>query len=573
MAEQNTDQRELGQIIMLRQSSMEEVREPYETGMWQDLGRFVNPRRENIRDSQRFDEKGQRKGKSSYDGTALGSLNTWADGMQGFLISGAWFKSEMDNPELNRIDSVREWLQIYDRKMYSAFERGNFYAVLASWFRDAGSIGTATLFTQEEVGTGRISHTSIHPREVFIAENNFGQVDTVHRKFMMTARAAEQEFGEKVSQTIKDNLKTDPDKEHEFIHALFPNSDKMAGKKNASNKEFRSVYLETKASGNTGSDVTEDNGTNITRDSGFDINPYAVWRFRKNSDEIYGYSPAADALVEVFSLNQFGKGRIEFAHKSVAPALNVPSEMRGRVRNTPNGHNYYDKPDRIITPMSLGGNYPISLQETEAIQKSVADKFRVEFFRAFIGRQGEATATEIMAIKGEQAGLMIAQTDMLYIEGIRKVFSIVSSIEDKRGSFLPENGMPPMPQEIVDSGGQINFILTGPLAQAQRRILDLEPALRTIEALAGMGDVLGPEVLDVINKDETAEFIAESGSFPQRLINSKDVRESIRTARAEKAAQLQQQQFAIEAAKAASGVTGPVDPTSIAAQGAEALSA
>jgi hypothetical protein len=550
---------------------MEEIRRDYEDGLWKDIARFCNPRRENISDESRFDEKGQRRGKDSYDGTALGSLNTWADGMQGFLVSGAWFKSEMENPELNRIDAVREWLQIYDRKMYSAFERSNFYAVLAEWFRDAGSIGTATLFTQEEIGSGRISHISVHPREIWIAENNFAEVDTVHRKFFLTARAAFQEFGDRVSDTIKNNLKSDPNKEHEFIHAVFPNTDRVIGKQNSTNKPFRSVYIETKASPNNLTPTS--GGTNIVRDSGFDINPYAVWRFRKNSDEIYGYSPAADGLVETFGLNQFAKTRIEFAHKSVAPALNVPEEMRGRVRNTPSGHNYYDKSDRVITPISLGGNYPISVQETESLQKSLEDKFRVEFFRAFIGRQGEATATEIMAIKGEQAGLMSAQTDRLYIEGLRRIFDIVSDIEDKRGAFLEENGMPPVPREIVESGGRINFVLTGPLAQAQRRILELDPALRTIEALATSAEVLGPEVLDVINKDEYAEFIAESGNMPQRLINPQDVRESMRRARAERQQQLLQQQMLIEGAKAAPGVSGPVDENSILAKAGEAIGA
>jgi hypothetical protein len=564
---------ELEQKIMLRQSKMEEIRDDYENGLWIDIARFVNPRRENITDDSRFDEKGQRRGKDSYDGTALGALNTWADGMQGFLVSGAWFRSEMDNPELNRIDSVREWLQIYDRKMYSAFERSNFYAVLAEWFRDAGSIGTATLFTQEELGTGRISHLSIHPREIWIAENNFGEVDTVHRKFFLTARAAEQEFGDKVSQTIKDNLTTDPDKEHEFIHAVFPNTDRLVPSKRSEDKPFRSIYLETKATGSNETNTQSDNTVNIVRDSGFDVNPYAVWRFRKNSDEIYGYSPAADGLVETFGLNQFAKTRMMFAQKSVEPALNVPEEMRDQVRNMPNGYNYFEKPDRVISPISLGGNYPISVQETEALQKSLEDKYRVEFFRAFIGRQGEATAEEIRAIKGEQAGLMSAQTDRLYIEGLRKIFDIVSDIEDKRGSFLPENGMPPMPREIIESGGRINFLLTGPLAQAQRRILELDPALRTLEALGGAAEVLGPEVLDVINKDETAEFIAESGNIPQRLLNDKDTREQIRADRAARIAEKERQLALVEAAKAAPGVSGPVDENSILANVQEAVSA
>jgi hypothetical protein len=385
---------------------------------------------------------------------------------------------------------------------------------------------------------------------------------------MMTARAAFQKFGDEVSQTIKDSLKSDPNKDYEFIHAVFPNTDRIIGKKTARNKEFRSIYLETKDSNNSSGQNTE--SANIVRDSGFDVNPYAVWRFRKSSDEIYGYSPMADALVEIFSLNQFGKTRIQFAQKSVDPAMNVPIEMRGRVRNKPGGKNYFDDPKRVISQIALGGNYPVSIEETKMIQRSVEDKFRVEFFRAFIGRQGEATATEIMAIKGEQAGLMSAQVDRLYIEGLRRVFDIVSNIEDKRGAFSEEAGMPPLPPEIAQTNGTIGFILTGPLRQAQRRITEQAPINEAILALEPLAALLGPEILDVINKDAIAEGVVEAGMLSQKYINSIDVRTAIREDRAAAAAVQQQQLMALEAAKVAPGLGKEVEPNSpLEAIGAE----
>ena len=545
MADQTIQQK-----TMTRQSKFEEIREFWENGLWKDITRFVNPRRRDVSVESETNDKGRNLGKDVYDGTPLGALNTWSDGMQGFLVSNRWFRSVMSNPVLNKIDNVRQWLQAYDEKMYSAFDAGNFYAVLPQWFRDAGSVGTATLFTQEEVGTGRISHTSIHPREVFIAENMFGEVDTVHRKFMKTARALVEEFGlENVSDAAKQNAETSPDKQHEVLHAVFPNDDIYYGKMTATNKPFRSIYMETK-SGKQG-----ETGTNILRDSGFDVNPYAVWRFRKNSDEIYGRSPASDALTEVFGLNQMGKTLLEAGHKSVKPPMNIPGSMRGKVRLGPDGRNYFDKKDMIISAINQGINYPIGIDQQERLQRTMEDKFRVEFFRAFIGRQGEATATEIMAIKGEQAGLMIAQVDMLYIEGLRKVFGIVSDILDRMGAFLPEAGMPPIPDEIVEAGGTINFLLTGPLAQAQRRIRVLQPINDTLDVLAPIAAVLGPEMLDGIKRDELTEIIMEGGSFPQEAINSREERKVIREERAALAEQQRQQELMLEGGKVYPGLT------------------
>jgi hypothetical protein len=541
-------EKSIQQTILIRQSKFETIREFYENGLWIDIAKYIDPRRKDITEESKTNDKGRNLGTDVYDGTPQGALNTWADGMQGFLVSGRWFKSEMSNPDLNKVDSVRAWLQAYDERMYSAFERGNFYAVIPQYFRDAGSIGTATLFTQEDVSTGRISHTVVHPREVYIAENKFGEVDTVHRKFNLTARQAVQEFGfDNVSRAIQENSKNHPDKEHEFIHAVFPNSDRVRGKKNSSNKEFRSIYIETQSTDGTDSFKN--------RDSGFDVNPYAVWRFRKNSDEIYGRSPGSDALTEVLGLNQMGKTLLEAGHLAVKPAMNIPIEMRGQVRLGPDGKNYYTDKGKTITPVNNLHNYPIGIDQQERLQKTMEDKYRVEFFRAFIGRQGEATATEIMAIKGEQAGLMIAQVDMLFVEGLRKIFDVVSFMEDRRGAFSEDTGMPPIPDEILESGGTINFILTGPLAQAQRRIRELQPIQETLGTLSEFAAVLGPEMLDVVNKDETAEAIVEAGSFPQKLINSKAVRQEIQEARQLAAQQAQQAQMAIEAAKVAPGLT------------------
>ncbi|GAH00159.1 unnamed protein product, partial [marine sediment metagenome] len=292
---------------------------------------------------------------------------------------------------------------------------------------DAGSIGTATLYIEENIKRGTEVYTAVHPREVFIAENMFGEVDTVYRKFKMSARQMVKKFSyEQVSSKVKTDSKEHPHEMHELIHAVFPNDERMFGKYTPKNKAFRSVYIESKSSeqGEVG---------HVLRDSGYDILPYAVWRFRKNSDEIYGRSPAADALVEIFGLNQLGKSMLEAAHLSVAPALNVPQEMRNRVKISPHGKNYFDDPKKVISPIISGIDYPIGIDQQERLQKLLEDKYRVQYFqmltRLGAGKQRKTTE-EIMSMKEEQAVLMGPQIDRLYDEGIKKHFDIVSDIED-----------------------------------------------------------------------------------------------------------------------------------------------
>ncbi len=119
--------------------------------------------------------------------------------------------------------------------------------------------------------------------------------------------------------------------------------------------------------------------------------------------------------------------------------------------------------------------------------------------------------------------------------------------------------MPPIPDEILESGGRINFILTGPLAPAQREIREREPIQKTLDVLSPAAAVLGPEMLDIVNKDELSEIIIEAGSFPQVAINSRDVRQAIRDARAEEKQKLEQQQLLIEAGKSPNLLKAPED--------------
>ena len=539
----------LSQALLLRAKQLEDVRRDYETGLWEDISKFVNPRREDIKAEDHTRTKGRRRGQSAYNGTPSGALGVWADGMQGFLVSESlnWFRSEMSDARLNAIDEVRAWLQEYDRAMYLAFRKSNFYPSLPLYFRDAGSIGTATIYTEEDLASGREVHTCIHPREVFIDENKFGFVDTVFRKFEMTARAAVQKFGkENLSLAIGQNADKDPSHYHLFWHAVFPSSDTWA--KGNGKKKYRSIYLLA--------EEKKTDGTSVIREKGYKVFPYAVWRFRKNSDEVYGYSPAADSIVEIFSANQISKDLLEAGHLAVRPAKNVPSEMRGNTRITPDGNNYYDDPQRIISVINTNVNFPIGVDREERLQKSIEDKYRVEFFLTLSRAEREMTAYEIAERQSEKAVLMGPQVDQLYHEGLTPIFDIVSDIEDRAGR------LPPSPELLREfPGASINVTLTGPLAQAQRRLFKLQPINNGVNALAPLAQIF-PHVTKKIKEMDMAEEILEATAFPQNLIRSDEEVAEMIAAEQEAAQQQQMMEQAGAMADAVPKLSKAVEPNS-----------
>ena len=139
------------------------------------------------------------------------------------------------------------WLQEVAEGMYAAFQRSNYYDQMHEYFQDGGSIGTATIYSEENIQNEKIVFSARHPKEIYIAENMYGDVDTVHRLYKLSAREAIKKFDkEKLGSDVQDAIKNHPDKKFEFLHTVFPNEDRVYGKLNAQNKKYVSVYLEPK---------------------------------------------------------------------------------------------------------------------------------------------------------------------------------------------------------------------------------------------------------------------------------------------------------------------------------------
>ena len=534
----------LPETIRLRMKQLEEEKQWYEDRDY-NIAKYVNPRRELIRDSQRYDDKGEERGKMSFTGVPNSALSIWADGMQGHMVSQSlnWFKNILSDNKLNKIDEIQMYLQEYDEAMYGEYNDSNFYAVLPEWFRDAGSVGTATLFIEEDIGNKVSVHTVIHPREIFIAEDRYGNVDTVFRKFFLTAKQAVEKFGnEKLSKDIVDNSKDHPEKRHEFIHAVYPNTDRMFNSILSIHKKFASVYIQSNANKVSNEPV---------RQSGFDINPYAVWRLRKNSDEIYGYSPAADAMVDIKNLNQMSRTLMKAAHMAVSPPQNVPEHMRGNTRLMPDGLNYYERGGDKMTPVQTGVNFPIGIDREDKIQRIIEDKYRVEFFMILARAEREMTATEIMERQNEKGVLLGPQVDRMEREGLSKANENIHEIADKAGR-LPES-----PQILIDAIEEtkltkkktiiLNMQFIGPLAQAQRRMLMMQPIKNGLNEMA-QAEVVIPGIVKGVNPDKLRDRIVESTNFPVDILYTQDELREIKEKEAEELAQAQALQQAQGAA-------------------------
>ena len=525
-----------------RQKRLANIRQDYEE-LWKDVIDFTNLRRYNLDGTQR---KGKKVGMAIYDSTATDALRDLSDGLFGYLISPAmqWFQLRVADEQLMKIKEIKAWLEEVSWSMYVALQRSNFYEIMPEYFQDGGSIGTATLYSEEDIDEGRIVCTICHPGEVWVAENKYGMVDTTYRKVVLTARQAISRFGKKadLSQSLLLDIEdqTRQDNEYTFYHIVQPKVDlemvyhngksypRIAG----NNKPFVSYYI-------------QENENKIASKSGYYSLPYQVWRWRKNSNEIYGRSPASDAIVDILTSNQMGKTLLHAAHMAAEPPLNIPAEMKGKVRITPRGMNYYEDQGRVITAVQMGqGGYPVGVDREDRVKDAIKRHFMTDFFTllsraAMDGRQ--LSVPQVMEMQGEKAVMLGTIVGRLNSECFDPFLDRVYQIEFAAGRI------PPPPELLVRTGKRVHVEYMGPLAQAQRRLFKTQGIYQGLDSLKPILEFRA-DVLDNIDFDVVSKQILEATGMPASAIKEPNVVAAERDARAKQMEAQMQTELILKAA-------------------------
>ena len=535
--------------VVKRLGALRKIREPY-LSLWKDVTNYVLPRR-SFWDLEAT--PGKKPSKKLYDGTALTELQLLVDGTLGNLLSAnlRWLRLTMEDRRQNEIPWVRDWLEEVEDILYAEFARSNFYESMSEFFLDAASIGTAVMLIDDDVSSKRILFSTRHMKECYLAEGKNGQVDTVYREFMMTNRQAAQTWGGQLSQQRKERVKTDPFGRGKIIHACFPRAEREPGKIDALNKAWYSIYID--------SQFHEDK---FIDEGGYEMLPYLVWRWRKNSDEIYGRSPVTDAIQDILRLNQIGKTNLEVTQLGGMPPLNVPMAMKGMERIVPRGYNYYTKPDEMIFPINLGQNYQMSKDQEQEIKDHIRNTLRTKMYLLMEQLEGGPyTATEIRERQGEKAtvqGPMIGRLNSeCLIPLIKRTYSICE-----------RNDLIPLPPPDLQQGGRIHIDFQGPLALQAKKYHQTQGIDTGMLFIQGMREMF-PESLDNVNADELMRIGMDAKAMPQKVIREKPQVTEVRRIRQEEAAKQEQEAVAMAQqellAQNAQKLNEPVKPDSMLA--------
>lgn len=537
--------------VLERRKRLKSKRRMYEQ-TWQEIAEVMMPRRADFLMEQWV--PGERRTDRVFDSIPMQARRMLAAGIDGLIKpkNAQWFHLRSDDPDLADDHGSLLWLEEVAKRMFSAI-----YAAPARFVQRTGEVdndlvafGTGVLFIGENEEMNHLVFRSFHLRDVLIAENSDGAVDTVFICMERTARQAAQQWGEEnLSEAVRKQLREDKvDETTEYVWVVTPRKDYDSRRRDSQNLPWASCVIDTKAE-------------EIVRESGFHEFPFAIPRWDTTSGEIYGRGPGHVALPDAETLQAMGKTILVAGQRAVDPPMWATSDGAiSAVRTFPGGLTYIDsellrqmgRPP--IGEISSSANIPLGRE----MQNDTREQVWGAFFRNVLQLPVDAprmTATEVLERKEEflrAIGPVFGQLESDYIARI---------VERVYGIMVRAGAFPPPPEQLA--GRDIRFEFESPVLRARHQI----EAVGLSRSLEIMGPLIqaDPSMLDHYDRDAIARDAPKFGGFPQRWLKPPEVVQSEREGRA----QAEQTQQMLAGGQQAADIAAKVGPLLQGVEGGE----
>lgn len=501
--------------IIRRQEKMAADRAIFDSH-WREIAERVLPRANHFRVNR---NPGDKHTERVFDSTAGLALERFSAAMESMLTprTQRWHKLRTGIPELDEAPDVKAYLDEVTQILFSVrySPRANFASQANEVYMSLGAFGTGGMFVDDMIGRG-IRYRSIPLSEMYIAENHQGIIDTVHRRFPMTARQAAQRFGEsKLPEALKKAAEKEPDRNFDFIHAVMPREDMAYGRKDYRGMAFSSCYIAL-------------DGREVVSEGGYHTMPYAVGRYVTAVKEVYGRSPAMTVLPDIKMVNEMSKTIIRAAHKMVDPPLLLQEDGALQAFDLrPGALNYggvNEQGQQLVHPLQTGARVDIGEEMLEQRRRVINDAFLVTLFQILVDSP-QMTATEAM-LRAQEKGALLAPTMG------RQQSEFLGPLIEREIDILARAGvLPPMPDALRERGGTVEIEYVSPLNRAQRAEEGVA-IMRTLEAVTPLAQV-DPKVLMVFDPEAIARELADINGVPAKVLRTPDQMKALEDQQAE----------------------------------------
>jgi hypothetical protein len=506
--------------------------------LWQEVADRVLPDHGWFQNQQVT--QGEKRTQKQYDSTAMIAAERHASAIDSLMTPRAskWHRITASITDLNDDDEVREYFdrveEILFRERYSP--GADFAGQVHDVYLSGGVFGNAALFVEDRVGGG-LRYRSVPLNELYFAVDAWGLVDTVHRQFELTARAAVQRYGEALPGQIVTEADRNPLRKFKFLHCIKPNPE--VSPRNPWQYLSYEIALEPRT---------------MLRQGGYASWPIPVYRYQISPGEWYGRGWACQVLPEIKMINAARKAIIKGAEKVVNPplllhddgGLSVGTHGKGLTPDlTPGGLNYYginEEGRPLIQPLVTGARIDIGLEMLRAMQSTINDAALINLFQILVDAP-QMTATEVRA-RMQEKGQLIAPTVG------RAQSEFLGRLIDREIDILArQNMLPPMPDALIEAQGEYRIEYDSPLNRLQK-IEEVQAVDVWLQGIAPLVQ-LAPDIVDNVDTDELARHRARVMGVPEKILANRDTMAAQRQARA-------QAQAAQQAAAAAPDLSAAV---------------
>ena len=541
--------------------------------IWTELQQYVAPWRDPVNNQT---SRGQKQTDRIFDSTASNLSVLAASAVHGLTMPAGtkWFSVAHPDPKTNEIVPVGRWLEGTQLKINAAFDQSNLAQESQELITDLLIFGTGCMYWELQPPSALkafpgLRFRTMPPGSYVIAENADGLVDTVYRKFTLSAEAIQRRWGADSGQEVMKKLAANqPDARFTIVHGVWPRDPRSVTPGNdlripVGRRPYAEIWMVAGESTQSGvgalpAQTPSNNAHVLSKDGRFEF-PFLVPRWRKMSGETYGRSPGIDALPDIRTLNKAVELRLKAWSLAIAPPMAVSDRgVIGEVRLVPFGRiNTRGNPREAFETLDIGANFNVANFQEEQLRDQIRRSFFVDQLQAHASQGlSPKSATEVsisfelmMRILGPVASRLSVELLAPLIRGTFKMMQRTGGLEEPPGEVL------------ID--GDIAVVYQGPLARAQS-IQEVDAITRLLQVVLPIAES-HPEVMAWYDFSEMGKVIGEAVSVPKSVMKTRKQVEQEQAAQQEAAGAQQEQSDLLGSAE----ILNKIAPAAIAGQRAQ----
>jgi hypothetical protein len=512
--------------IIRRADAMRAERSRHEN-VWRRCFEVTYPERAHGLNGDETDaQSAQNKKAQLMDSTASDATRLLASSiMSGMTPANAvWFALDAGM----ETDDERRWLDDAATFLWESIHAANYDSAKFEAVVDSVCSGWFALYIDEDRKLGGLQFEQWPVSQVYFAcSRSGGAVDTVYRRFKLTAEQAISAYGEaSVSERIRDCIqKGKHGEKFDFIHAVYPRVTYAIGARMAKNMPIASCHIE----------VSE---KRLVRESGYHEMPVIVARWMTLPGSDYATGPVSNALATIESLNSLLLLESQALSRAVAGVYVAEDDgvLNPRVVKVKGGSVIVANSVDSIKPLESGADFNVSF--------SKADEYRREIRRIMMADQLQPQDGPAMTATEVHVRVAMIRQLLGPLFGRFQAEDLAPTIARVFGLAVRAGALPPIPESLAQADLSIRY--QSPLARAQKLedVTAIERLTASAMAIAAGGK---PEALDLIDTDESLRIMGQGLGVPARVLRDKKAVAKVREARVEsereQAAQMQTQQM------------------------------